>query len=808
VWLRECLAARPPCHHVLLEHLLRSGCPRPGQGPSLPPSASLHALRTPLQAPRGHAVPPPIRPHMGAPLLHDRAVACLFRALDPERLLYLFTALLCERRVVFTSARLTHLSQCVHAAEALLWPFRWQQVFVPLLPESMMNYCAAPMPFLIGLPSALLPQLEALPLEKLIVVSLDDNRTGAFQEDVDLVPARLLNKLKQRLDQCASAAVAGSVALCFREFFLALFLRYRGFFAPIAGGLRFDHEAFIAQQAKDMRPFLRAFCGSQMFERWIAEREHELEQGHPSRDHFHRELDAYVDDSASYQSYSVKLQNATNKLLGSVMSKYKRAKEKYTGADANLSSSAAASSASLPSASSASASRSTIQRRGSSSALADVRRCQQPSESPSQRHVASVSSGQQRTPRPQPARHGHPAPRSLPSQSGKARPTRAAGTPPPRKQSSTPEELYRRQQQEYRARHRSQQPVRRALSPAAERVSCTRQDVVMQAAVTDPIDRISFSRLHCSLAPGRAASANALFEGDAPSEEARRTLLAQREADRVQRQRNLAAQLGSGASGSSRARRSGSSGVPHSSPIMRVPSPAAPGAVRGALAHPHATTTIVTTAAATAPPRAPPSHTTVAVTAPTPPLHVTRAAPHPPAHSSAVILQRPEVVHVVAPARIADASATPSPTLLSFAEVSSARTAPPTVAYPSPSLAPSPSASLSQGSASASPVILIPQASAVNGTSGGFLFTPPDMAPASFAPPPSSSAVHSASSSSSSACSSSSSSGDSFIGQPGDILLPLVAGIGGAAAQDTLPSQAHPRANALHPQPHNQWSLH
>jgi len=690
LWLRECLASRPPCHHVLLEHLLRSGCPRPGQAPSMPPAAGLSGLRSPLQPPRNNSIPPPVRPRSGAPALHDRAVACLFRALDTERLLYLFTALLCERRIVFTSKHLTHLSQCVHAAEALLWPFRWQQVFVPILPDTMMSYCAAPMPFLVGLPSALLPQLEALPLERLIVVSLDHNRTGAFQEDVDLVPARLLNKLKQRLDQCAGAAAAGSVALCFREFFLALFLRYRGFFAPTAGGFRFEQAAFIAQQSKDTRPFLEAFCGSQMFERWIAEREHDLEQGRPTHDHFHRELDTYVDDSASYQSYSVKLQNATNKLLGSVMSKYKRAKEKYVGGPESTPATPAGRNVSTTASSSAGGA--TLQRHGSSPAVTANRQRQQLASVATLRNATSVSSGLQRgaSPRPPPPSGSHR--RRLPTSLATAK---------------TPEQLYQQRREEYRARRRSQQPVPRRVFPAAERVTCNRPDAVMQMAVDDPLERISFGRLHCSLAPGRAPADNVLFEGDAPSDLARRRLLTSDEADRVQRQRCLAAQLGRGGGYPPAARDSGpgSSGVPRSSPF---------------------------------------AHVTTPVSCPQLP---TRAAP--PLPGPQVVLQRPQLVHVPVPTT-EDVVADPPVELVSFSELSVVASPNPAAASPSSAFSSAPSysgssfassssssssSSLSSSSlSSSSSPILVPRATTVS--SGGFLFTPPDVAPSSFLSPP------------------------------------------------------------------------
>lgn len=49
------------------------------------------------------------------------------------------------------------LSSCVHAAMAMLYPFAWQHVFIPLLPADMLEYASAPMPFVIGVRTSMEP---------------------------------------------------------------------------------------------------------------------------------------------------------------------------------------------------------------------------------------------------------------------------------------------------------------------------------------------------------------------------------------------------------------------------------------------------------------------------------------------------------------------------------------------------------------------------------------------------------------------------------------------------------------------------
>lgn len=67
-------------------------------------------------------------------------------------MMVIFASMLYERRIVFTSKRLSRLSACVQAANAVLYPMNWQHIFIPVLPMSLIDYLLAPMPFLIGVP--------------------------------------------------------------------------------------------------------------------------------------------------------------------------------------------------------------------------------------------------------------------------------------------------------------------------------------------------------------------------------------------------------------------------------------------------------------------------------------------------------------------------------------------------------------------------------------------------------------------------------------------------------------------------------
>jgi hypothetical protein len=106
-------------------------------------------------------------------MLDDINILPLIRFLSPSNILAVFTSLLVERRIIFVADNLSTLSSCVQAAAAvrsffrppllipliarltvsllqLLYPFSWQHIFIPVLPQSLLSFACAPMPYVIG----------------------------------------------------------------------------------------------------------------------------------------------------------------------------------------------------------------------------------------------------------------------------------------------------------------------------------------------------------------------------------------------------------------------------------------------------------------------------------------------------------------------------------------------------------------------------------------------------------------------------------------------------------------------------------
>jgi len=70
------------------------------------------------------------------------------------------------KRLYFSST----LTQTISALSSLLYPFRWQHVFIPVLPEEMLEVCCSPTPYLIGILSSHVQRVQTLPLSEVSIV--------------------------------------------------------------------------------------------------------------------------------------------------------------------------------------------------------------------------------------------------------------------------------------------------------------------------------------------------------------------------------------------------------------------------------------------------------------------------------------------------------------------------------------------------------------------------------------------------------------------------------------------------------------
>ncbi|XP_062450836.1 DENN domain-containing protein 2C isoform X2 [Rhea pennata] len=213
---------------------------------------------------------------------------CLFKCLSVSHMIRVFASLLLERRVILVADNLSTLSKCGHAAVATLYPFTWQHTYIPVLPTSMIDIACSPTPFLIGILSCSLPQLQDLPIEEVLIVDLcTDHFLQEISDEDEILPHKLQAALVQILEERSEilsqdrSSTQGDMPLnslvseAFVQFFVEIVGHYSLHMNVTEKGERvFQRESFRkSHMSRNVRHFLHLFMETQMFAGFIQDRE-------------------------------------------------------------------------------------------------------------------------------------------------------------------------------------------------------------------------------------------------------------------------------------------------------------------------------------------------------------------------------------------------------------------------------------------------------------------------------------------------------------------------------------------------------
>ncbi|ORZ15755.1 AEX-3 domain-domain-containing protein [Absidia repens] len=139
------------------------------------------------------------RPAMNeVPLLKNFSLYPLFRALSPHLILAVLETLLAEGKVIFLSQYCGMLSLACESFRYLLFPFYWQFVFIPLLPERLLNCLQAPVPYIIGFQGDL-NDIDEFSPDDACIVNLDSNTIHQTPR-VPMLPERQRRKLQSSIE--------------------------------------------------------------------------------------------------------------------------------------------------------------------------------------------------------------------------------------------------------------------------------------------------------------------------------------------------------------------------------------------------------------------------------------------------------------------------------------------------------------------------------------------------------------------------------------------------------------------------------
>ncbi|XP_041531160.1 DENN domain-containing protein 1A isoform X3 [Microtus oregoni] len=220
----------------------------------------------------------------------NRNLTEYFVAVDVNNMLHLYASMLYERRILIICSKLSTLTACIHGSAAMLYPMYWQHVYIPVLPPHLLDYCCAPMPYLIGVHFSLME----------------------------------ISSLKNRLKK-VSTTTGDGVARAFLKAQAAFFGSYRNALKiepeePIT----FSEEAFVSHyRSGAMRQFLQNATQLQLFKQFIDGRLDLLNSGEGFSDVFEEEINMgeYAGSDKLYRQWLSTVRKGSGAILNTVKTK-------------------------------------------------------------------------------------------------------------------------------------------------------------------------------------------------------------------------------------------------------------------------------------------------------------------------------------------------------------------------------------------------------------------------------------------------------------------------------------------------------
>ncbi|XP_053333444.1 DENN domain-containing protein 1B [Clarias gariepinus] len=254
----------------------------------------------------------------------NRNLTELIVAVDVGNLLQLYASMLFERRILICSSKLSTLTACVHACSGMLFPMYWQHIFIPVLPPHLLDYCCAPMPYLIGVHSSMIERVRSRALDDVVILNVDTNTMESPYEDLKKLPTDVVTVLKVRLKRQAAFTGTG-VAKAFLRAQALLFGAYKDALLYSTGEpVSFSEELFLTHKSPSMRQFLEGAIHLQFFKEFIDGRLEMLNQGKEPDDLFEEEIlecGASSGGSKSYQQWMGNLKKGGGSLILTVKAK-------------------------------------------------------------------------------------------------------------------------------------------------------------------------------------------------------------------------------------------------------------------------------------------------------------------------------------------------------------------------------------------------------------------------------------------------------------------------------------------------------
>lgn len=152
-------------HKDLLNLILNYQAPIPGIINCSIPFLSEDGDRLLISLPPSSALPP---------LPHGASVTSVCRLLGAEGLTTLLASVLTECKILIHSADVCNLAMVAEVITSLIYPFKYQLPYIPVIPSSLMEMLEAPVSYLIGVPTCNMKWVDKAILTDVVVIDLDN----------------------------------------------------------------------------------------------------------------------------------------------------------------------------------------------------------------------------------------------------------------------------------------------------------------------------------------------------------------------------------------------------------------------------------------------------------------------------------------------------------------------------------------------------------------------------------------------------------------------------------------------------------
>ena len=148
--------------------------------------------------------------------MDPKCIATLFKSLSLDNVLLLLRRILLDTSNLFISKDAGKIIDCCEALKGLIFPYKYELVYIPYLPEILLDRVDAPFIFLLGIEDRFAKKVEEYIKDGTYMINLDSDkicqiphtsvtlkRTGTNKliasEDLPDLPFSLVKKLKKTI---------------------------------------------------------------------------------------------------------------------------------------------------------------------------------------------------------------------------------------------------------------------------------------------------------------------------------------------------------------------------------------------------------------------------------------------------------------------------------------------------------------------------------------------------------------------------------------------------------------------------------